>query len=103
MVTEILICPEFSRSLAVIWIVSSVELTNVVVTGPDPFPTATFTSEPLIKPVPVMVRVKAEPPSTALVGDMLVIEGTGLLAEVTFNVSVALFSRLPEVPVTVNV
>ena len=41
----------------------------------DPFQ---LTTEPLTKPVPLTVRVKALPPAVALAGARLVIVGTGL-------------------------
>ena len=41
----------------------------------DPFQ---FTTEPLKKPVPLTVRLKAFPPAVALLGERVVIVGTGL-------------------------
>ena len=37
-----------------------------------------FTTEPLTKPVPLTVRLKATPPAVALAGEMVVMVGTGL-------------------------
>ena len=50
-------------------------LTNVVVRA-DPF---TCTCDPLTKLLPLTVSVNPAPPAVTLVGEMLDIEGTGLL------------------------
>ena len=68
--------PAVAMSVAVIGAVNWVADTYVVVRL-DPFH---CTTEPLMKLLPLTVRVKAEPPAVAEVGLMLVVAGTGLLA-----------------------
>jgi hypothetical protein len=74
--------PALLISVASIWAVIFVLLTNVVVRA-DPFH---FTSEPLTKFEPFTVSVKAGPPAMALVGTREVATGTGFL---TVNVFAA--------------
>src|SRR3989454_1016756 len=66
-----------AMSAAAIAAVNWVALTKVVVRA-APFQR---TVEPLVKPVPLTVSVKAAPPTCALVGDRLETVGTGLLIE----------------------
>jgi len=73
--TEIERDPADAMSLAGIAAVTWVLLTKVVVRL-EPF---TFTTAPFTKFVPFAVRVKAEPPTVAVVGEMLVSVGAGLL------------------------
>ena len=63
-----------AMSAAVIAAVNWVALTYVVVRA-EPLQ---LTTEPLAKPVPLTVRVKAAPPAVALEGERLVRVGTGL-------------------------
>jgi len=56
--------------------VTCVELTNVVVRAVP----LNFTTEPLTKLLPFTVRVNADPLTVALVGEIVVMAGTGLLA-----------------------
>jgi len=64
--------PAVAMSAAVIAAVTCIALTYVVVRF-DPFH---FTTEPLMKPVPVIVNVNAAVPAVALVGDSVLIVGT---------------------------
>ena len=66
--------PPVVRSLAGIEAVTCVELTNVVVRG-EPLK---FTIDVETKLVPFTVMVKAASPTFLLVGEMLVVVGTGL-------------------------
>jgi hypothetical protein len=68
--------PAVVMSAAVIWACSCVLLTNVVVRS-LPFQR---TTEVTAKFVPVAVSVKAAPPATALVGEIELRVGTGLVA-----------------------
>ena len=67
--------PGVTMSRAEMEAVSFVLLANVVVRG-DPFQ---FTTEPETKLEPFTVRVKAGPPAVALLGEIELIAGTGLL------------------------
>jgi hypothetical protein len=67
--------PTAAMSAGVIAAVSCVALTKVVVLA-DPLK---FTTELETKPVPFTVNVKAAPPTVALVGEIVVIAGAGLL------------------------
>jgi hypothetical protein len=71
--TVIVFEPVAVRSVAGIAAVSCVEVTNVVVLA-DPFH---WTVELEMKLVPFTVRVKAPSPAKRLVGEMLVVVGTG--------------------------
>lgn len=62
-----------------------------------------MTTEEFTKPDPLIVSVKSAPPENTTDGEMLEIDGTGLLAAVTWSVSVVLCCKLPDVPVTVHV
>jgi len=73
-VTVTLSGPAAARSAVVIAAVNSVELTKVAVGATVP----NFTVEPLTKFVPVNVRVKAAPPTVALVGEIELRVGTTL-------------------------
>lgn len=73
--------PTAVTSLAGMEAVSCVEETKDVVRG---FPLM-FTTEEFTKFVPFTVSVKAPEPATTLVGESVVIVGTGLFAEVTRN------------------
>lgn len=75
----------------------------MVVRGPELLPAITSTTEELTNPEPLIVNVKLLPPADTLGGEMLEMDGTGLLAALTFSVSVALCCRLPDIPVTVSV
>ena len=66
--------PELAMSVAVIAEVNCVVLTYIVVRA-APFQ---FTTELLMKPEPLTVRLKAVPPAVALLGERLVIVGAGL-------------------------
>jgi hypothetical protein len=74
--TVMLKVPAVVRSLAGIDAVNCVELTNVVVVA-EPL---NCTTELLLKLVPFTVRVNVAEPTFLLVGEMLVVVGTGLLA-----------------------
>ena len=80
--------PPLAMSAAVIAAVNCVALTYVVVRL-DPFH---FTTEPLMKPVPVIVKVNAAVPAVALAGDSVLIVGIGFAALIV-NAAV-----LPHVP-----
>jgi hypothetical protein len=67
--------PAVWMSAAEMEAISLVLLTNVVVRA-DPFQ---FTTEPETKFEPFTVRVKAGPPAVALLGEIELIAGTGLL------------------------
>jgi hypothetical protein len=68
--------PAVAMSAAVIAAVNCVALTYVVVRL-DPFH---FTTEPLMNPVPVTVKVSAAVPAVAFVGDSVLIVGSGFAA-----------------------
>jgi hypothetical protein len=88
-----------AMSEALIDAVSWVLLTKVVV-----FATLFHcTVEPLTKPVPVAVSVKAAPPADALLGESEVSVGAGLLAAVPVPVTVRWRLSPPEVNVTLAV
>ena len=78
--TVMLRWPMVRMSVSEICAVSCVELTKVVGRG-EP---STCTTDPLMNPDPLTVRVKLGPNTTTVDGEMLEIEGTGLL---TVNVS----------------
>lgn len=83
--TVILAVPAVAISGAVTAAVNCVALTKVVVSG-LPFQ---FTTDPLMKLVPVIVRIKAGLPAVVLIGEMVVTVGTGLLpTAVMVNVEV---------------
>ena len=65
--------PEAAMSLARIWAVSIVELTNVVPRG-APFQRI---SEAVTNPAPFTVKIKSEPPAGTEVGATEVIDGCG--------------------------
>ncbi len=73
-------CPTLRMSLLGTWAVTCVGLTNVVGRG-EPL---TCTTDPLINPDPLTVKVKLPPRASTGFGEMLEIEGTGLL---TVNVT----------------
>lgn len=75
LVTETVAVPAVAMSAAAIAAVSCVALTNVV-TLEEPL---NLTTDPVTKPVPFIVRVKAAPPAVALVGEIEVPSGAGLL------------------------
>ncbi len=79
--------PAVVRSAAVIAAVTCVALMYVVVRL-DPFQ---FTTEPLMNPVPVTVKVNAAVPAVALAGDSVLIVGTGFAALIVN-------AALPDVP-----
>jgi hypothetical protein len=81
--TVMLRLPAETTSLAGIAAVSCVELTNVVVRE-EPL---TSTTDPLTKPEPLTVNVKAPLPAVTLAGDTLVSDGAGLF---TVNIKVGL-------------
>jgi len=66
--------PDVPRSALVIAAVSSVELENVVLRG-ELFHCTTDVG---VKPLPVTVRVKFEPPSGSVLGEIALSDGTGL-------------------------
>jgi len=74
-VTVTLAVPAVAISAAVIAAVTCVALTNVVVLAAP----LNFTTDEDTKPVPFTVRVKAAPPAFALVGEIEVSVGAGLL------------------------
>ncbi len=73
-VTVTLTLPALAMSEARMAAVNCVALTNVVVRALPP----KFTTEFATKPVPFTVKLNPAPPAVALVGEMLVIVGTGL-------------------------
>ena len=75
LVTVTLAVPAVAISAAVIAAVNCVALTNVVVLAAP----LNFTTDEDTKPVPFTVRVKAAPPAFALVGEIEVSVGAGLL------------------------
>jgi hypothetical protein len=75
LVTETVAVPAVAMSAAVIAAVSCVALTNVVALEAP----LNLTTDPVTKPVPFTVRVKADPPAAALVGEIEVPIGAGLL------------------------
>src|SRR5207245_10101003 len=82
--TVMLNVPPVVRSLAGIEAVTCVELTNVVVRG-EPLK---FTTDVETKLVPFTVMVKAASPTFLLVGEMLVVIGTGLFTVRTWGFDV---------------
>ena len=74
--------PEVAMSVAGMAAVSWVDETYVVVRA-APFHR---TEEPVTKPVPVTVRVNADPPAVAELGEMEVRVGTGLFAVLMMKV-----------------
>lgn len=75
LVTATVAVPAVTMSAAVIAAVSCVALTNVVVLEAP----LNLTTDPVTKPVPFTARVKAAPPAVALVGEIEVPVGAGLL------------------------
>jgi hypothetical protein len=90
-------------SLAEIWTVNCVELTNVVVRGLEVLPATRLTTDVLTKPAPLTVRVKSVPPENTVDGEMLEMDGVGLLLTVMCSERDVACCRLPDVPVTVTV
>ena len=76
--------PARAMSVDGIAAVNCVALTKVVVRA-APFQ---FTTEPLMKPVPLTVRPNDVPPAVALVGERLVMLGTGLAALIANDAAV---------------
>ena len=76
--TVILAVPAVCRSAAVICVVSWLELTKVVVR----FVPLYFMTEPLKKLLPLTVRVKPAPPTSAVLGASVVIAGSGLVTTI---------------------
>jgi hypothetical protein len=74
-VTITVTVPAVAISAAVIAAINCVALTNVVVLAAP----LNFTTDAETKPVPFTVRVKAEPPAVALVGEREVTVGAELL------------------------